>query len=75
MAGGVYELEPQSALGQRLDVRALNTADKAIVELYQSNSGPNQRWKFIDQGNGALRVAAAARAGPAPGRAGPSFGR
>ena len=51
VAGGVYELEPQNALGQRLDVRALSTADRAIVELYQSNGGPNQRWKFIAKGN------------------------
>ena len=50
VAGGVYELEPQNALGKRLDVRALSTADQAIVELYQSNSGPNQRWKFIAKG-------------------------
>ena len=55
-AGGIYELEPQSALGQRLDVRALSTANKAIVELYQRNSGPNQRWKFIDQGNGIYEL-------------------
>ena len=51
VAGGVYELEPQHALGQRLDVRALSTADRAIVELYQRNGGPNQRWKFIAKGN------------------------
>ncbi|MBO2008599.1 PQQ-dependent sugar dehydrogenase [Siccationidurans soli] len=50
-AGGVYELEPQHALGQRLDVRSLSTADQAIVELYQSNGGKNQQWKFISRGN------------------------
>lgn len=51
IAGGIYELEPQHAPGQRLDVRAFSTADKAIVELYSSNGGTNQRWKFIDRGN------------------------
>ena len=56
VAGGVYELEPQHALGQRLDVRALSTANQAIVELYQSNGGPNQRWKFIDKGNGLYEL-------------------
>ncbi|SFE98988.1 PQQ-dependent sugar dehydrogenase [Spirosoma endophyticum] len=56
VAGGVYELEPQSALGKRLDVRALSTADQAIVELYQSNGGPNQRWKFIARGNGLYEL-------------------
>ena len=56
MAGGVYELEPQHALGNRLDVRALSTADQAIVELYQSNSGPNQRWKFIAKGTGLYEL-------------------
>ncbi|GAB3898878.1 PQQ-dependent sugar dehydrogenase [Spirosoma agri] len=56
VAGGVYELEPQHALSKRLDVRALSTADQAIVELYQSNSGANQRWKFIDIGNGLYEL-------------------
>ena len=56
-AGGVYELEPQHALGQRLDVRALNTANGAIVELYQRNGGLNQQWKFIDRGNGSYEIA------------------
>ncbi|MDJ1472374.1 PQQ-dependent sugar dehydrogenase [Cytophagaceae bacterium DM2B3-1] len=51
VAGGIYELEPQNALGQRLDVRGINTANGTVVELYQSNSGLNQRWKFIDRGN------------------------
>ncbi len=56
IAGGVYELEPQHALGQRLDVRGINTDDKAIVELFSSNSGANQRWKFIDKGNGLYEL-------------------
>ncbi|MFD2934081.1 PQQ-dependent sugar dehydrogenase [Spirosoma flavum] len=56
VAGGIYELEPQNALGKRLDVRALSTADQAIVELYQSNGGANQRWKFIDKGNGIYEL-------------------
>lgn len=56
VAGGVYELEPQHAVGQRLDVRGLSVDDRAIVELYQSNSGPNQRWKFIDKGTGLYEL-------------------
>lgn len=56
VAGGVYELEPQHAPGQRLDVRAVSTENRAIVELYQSNSGANQRWKFIDKGNGIYEL-------------------
>jgi len=56
IAGGDYELEPQHALGQRLDVRALSTANGAIVELYQSNGGLNQRWKLIDKGNGLYEL-------------------
>ena len=55
-AGGTYELEPQSAPGQRLDVRALSKDNEAVVELYRSNSGPNQRWKFIDRGNGVYEL-------------------
>ena len=56
VSGGVYELEPQHALGMRLDVRALSKADKAIVELYQMNGGLNQRWKFIAKGNGIYEL-------------------
>lgn len=55
-AGGVYELEPQHALGQRLDVRSNNTADKAIVELFQRNGGTNQQWKFIARGNNVYEM-------------------
>ena len=50
-AGAVYELEPQHALGQRLDVRGINQSDGTVVELYQRNGGQNQQWKFIDRGN------------------------
>ena len=56
VAGGVYELEPQHALGQRLDVRGVSMEDRAIVELFQSNSGANQRWKFISKGNGIYEL-------------------
>ncbi len=49
--GGVYELEPQHAIGKRLDVAENSTADKGRVEIYQGNNGTNQRWKFIDKGN------------------------
>lgn len=51
VANGIYELEPQHAIGKRLDVNGNNTADRASVEIYQSNGGNNQRWKFIDKGN------------------------
>lgn len=56
MAGGVYELEPQHALGKRLDVRSLSTANEAVVELYQRNGGKNQQWKFMDKGNGIYEL-------------------
>ncbi|MBC3788487.1 PQQ-dependent sugar dehydrogenase [Spirosoma utsteinense] len=56
VAGGVYELEAQHVLGHRLDVRGLSTADQAIVELYRSNGGPNQRWKFIAKGSGLYEL-------------------
>jgi glucose/arabinose dehydrogenase len=56
VAGGVYELEPQHAIGKRLDVNGGNTADKASVEIYQSNGGNNQRWKLIDKGNNVYEL-------------------
>lgn len=56
VAGGVYELEPQPAPGQRLDVRGVSTADGTIVELYQRNGGGNQRWTFIARGNGLYEL-------------------
>lgn len=51
IAGAIYELEPQHAIGKRLDVAENSTADKARVEIYQANNGNNQRWKLIDKGN------------------------
>ena len=50
VAGGVYELEPQHAIGTRLDVHGRSTANLAIVEAYPANAGPNQRWKLIAKG-------------------------
>ncbi|MDF2454930.1 MAG: hypothetical protein K0R51_923 [Cytophagaceae bacterium] len=54
--GGIYELEPQHAIGKRLDVAENSTADKGRVEIYQNNNGNNQRWKFIDKGNGIYEL-------------------
>jgi len=51
IAGGIYELEPQHAIGKRLDVSGWNAGDNGIVELYNSTGGNNQRWKLIDLGN------------------------
>ena len=56
VSGGVYELEPQHAIGKRLDVSGWSTADKATVEIYRSTGGNNQRWKLIDKGNGVYEL-------------------
>jgi len=51
LVNGIYELEPQHALGKRLDVAGWNAGDNGVVEIYGSNNGNNQRWKLIDFGN------------------------
>jgi hypothetical protein len=44
---GIYELEPQHAIGKRLDVEGSSTSDGAKVQTYWSHGDPNQRWKLI----------------------------
>ena len=50
--GAIYELEPQNALGKRLDVSGVSSADGAGLHIWDDVNGSNQRWKAIDAGSG-----------------------
>jgi glucose/arabinose dehydrogenase len=48
VSGAIYEMEPQHAPGQRLDVRGGGTANSTLVDMFVRNGGLNQQWKFIN---------------------------
>ncbi|MDX6765816.1 MAG: RICIN domain-containing protein [Candidatus Methylacidiphilales bacterium] len=48
----VYELEPLSSTGQRLDVAGAADANGANVHLWTTNGAPAQAWRFTDAGAG-----------------------
>ena len=54
--GAVYELEPQHAPGNRLDVWEVSTANRARVGMFRRNGNANQQWKFISQGNDIYEI-------------------
>ena len=54
--GGVYELEPQHAVGNRLDVRGASTANSALVDMFRRNGNRNQQWKFIRRGDDLYEI-------------------
>lgn len=45
---GIYELEPQCALGKRLNVSGGASTDGTNVNIWKSTSGNAQRWKLIN---------------------------
>ncbi len=49
--GAIYEMEPQHALGNRLDVQGNSAENGAFVNMYTRNGNLNQKWKFISLGN------------------------
>ncbi len=53
---GVYKLEPQHALGQRLDVAGAATGNQGLVNISTDNTNASQRWLFIDKGNGMYEL-------------------
>ncbi|MBC7485612.1 MAG: RICIN domain-containing protein, partial [Cytophagaceae bacterium] len=60
LGNDIYELEPQHALGKRLDVTGASTANQARAQIYTSNNGQNQRWKLILISNGVREAGAEA---------------
>lgn len=55
--GAVYELEPASAPGRRLDVAGWGTGNGANVQLWSGHGGANQRWRATHVGDGVYRFA------------------
>lgn len=45
--GGIYELEPKSSPGKRLDVEGNGTVRGTNVDIYQDNNQNNQAWKLV----------------------------
>lgn len=54
--GEVYELEPQHAVGNRLDVRRASSANSTLVDMFRRNGNSNQQWKFISRGNDLYEI-------------------
>lgn len=54
--GAIYEMEPQHALGKRLDVSGASSANSAPVNMYTRNGNANQKWKFISAGEGVYLI-------------------
>ena len=54
--GAVYELEPQHATGNRLDVRGASAANSTLVDMFRRNGNLNQQWKFISLGNDLYEI-------------------
>jgi glucose/arabinose dehydrogenase len=54
--GSIYELEPQHAIGQRLDVRGSSAQNSTSVDMAARNGNLNQRWKFISRGKDLYEI-------------------
>lgn len=52
LADGVYELEPQHAIGKRLTVSGAGTADGTEAQIGTANGTSAQAWKLTSVGNG-----------------------
>ncbi|WP_170069480.1 PQQ-dependent sugar dehydrogenase [Spirosoma pollinicola] len=52
LADGIYELEPQHAIGKRLLVSGAGTADGTEVQIGTANGSVSQGWKLTDVGGG-----------------------
>ncbi len=46
----IYELEPQHAIGKRLDVRGASAANSTLVDIFTRNGNKNQQWKLSSLG-------------------------
>ena len=51
LANGIYELEPQHAIGKRLTVNGSGTADGTEAQIGTANGATSQAWKVISVGN------------------------
>ncbi len=48
----IYELEPQNAVGKRLDVPSGSTSSGTALQLWNDNNNSAQRWQIQVQSNG-----------------------
>ncbi len=53
----IYELEPQNAVGKRLDIGGASTITGALAKIYADNNGTNQRWQLQEQSYGIYELA------------------
>lgn len=53
----IYELEPQNAVGKRLDIGGASTSTGALAKIYADNNGTNQRWQLQEQSYGIYELA------------------
>ena len=51
LADGIYELEPQHAIGKRLTVSGSGTSDGTEAQISTANGAPAQAWKLTNVGN------------------------
>lgn len=56
MVAGIYKIEPQHAIGQRLQVSAGNTANQSLVNIGTDIDEAYQVWKLIDKGNNLFEL-------------------
>ena len=56
LANGLYELEPQHALGKRLSVSGAGTADGTQVQIDAANGTSAQTWQLTGVGNGLYEL-------------------
>lgn len=55
-SGSIYELEPKSAPGKRLDVEGNGTVRGTNVDIYQDNNQNNQAWKLVSISTGIYEL-------------------
>lgn len=56
LADGIYELEPQHAIGKRLTVSGSGTADGTDAQTGTANGALSQAWKLTGVGNGVYEL-------------------
>jgi regulation of enolase protein 1 (concanavalin A-like superfamily) len=56
VSGGLYEFEPQNALGKRLDVSGAGTGNGTQVQIWTDSNVPQQRWYLNGLGNNIFEL-------------------
>lgn len=53
-----YVIRSTADWKQIFNVAGASTDDGAAIILYQESNAPNERWQFVDQGNGYFKIVA-----------------